>query len=82
MRDRPLAVSAREETWVAVYSDTFLLTQFGRSIAIHCDQPQWQTGRHRNKTRHGTLAGVDGTRMIIKVHGEVKSRLLCKTDSR
>ncbi len=55
---------------MAVYSDKFLQTQIGRSIAIHYDQPKWQTGRHRSTVQHGLLIGTEGLRIIVKVHGE------------
>jgi ribosome maturation factor RimP len=53
-----------------VYSDKFLLTQIGRGVAVHFDQPRWQTGRHKRRTTHGLLAGVEGRMLVVKVHGE------------
>ncbi len=55
---------------MAVYGDKFLLTQIGRSVAIHFDQPRWQTGYHKRRVTRGLLTGVEGTLMIVSVHGQ------------
>jgi hypothetical protein len=48
-----------------VYSEKFLLTQVGRSMAIHHDPPHGV--RRKSTARHGLFSGVKGRMVVMRV---------------